>query len=104
MSEFRAGLPFSETQVEMFPCSNEAHCRARPIWIPGILNAWSIQISATVARIRGNVRSCRSGSMPLIVGEKNRCQVSLRIQRKKGNREEQKSDVFYIPPQKKLEK
>jgi len=49
-----------------------------PIWIPGILNAWSIQISATVARFRGNVRSRKSGSMPLIVGKKNKITVSSR--------------------------
>ena len=63
-------MPFLETQVEMSPFSNKAHCRAMPVWIPGILNDRSIQISATVARFRGNVRSCRSGSMPLIVGER----------------------------------
>ena len=62
-------MPFPETRAEQRPRSNGAVCRAKPVRIPGILNAWSIQISATVARFRGNVRSRWSGSMPLIVGE-----------------------------------
>ena len=69
MSEFRPVMPFPKTQVEMSPRSNRGACRATPVWKPVILNAWSIQISATVARFRGNVRSRWSGSMPLIVGE-----------------------------------
>jgi len=71
-------MPFPETRVRQRPRSNGAVCRAMPIWIPGILNAWSIQISATVARFRGNVRSRKSGSMPLIVGKKNKITVSSR--------------------------
>ena len=63
-------MPFPETRVRQRSRSNGAVCRAKPVWIPGILNAWSIQISATVARFRGNVRSRRSGSMPLIEGKK----------------------------------
>ena len=59
-------MPFPETRVRQRPRSNGAVCRAMPILIPAILNAWSIQNSATVARFRGNVRSYRSGSMPLI--------------------------------------
>ena len=59
-------MPFPETRAGQRPRSNGAVCRAMPVWIPGILNAWSIQISANVARFRGNVRSRRSGSMPLI--------------------------------------
>ena len=48
------------------PRSNGAVCREMLVWKPVILNAWAIQISATVARFRGNVRSCWSGGMPLI--------------------------------------
>ena len=59
-------MPFPETRARQRPRSNGAVCRARPVWKPVILNAWVIQISATVARFRGNERSCRSGSMPLI--------------------------------------
>ena len=59
-------MPFPETRAVQRPRSNGAVCRAMPVWIPGILNAWSIQISATVARFRGNVRSLGSGGMPLI--------------------------------------
>ena len=66
MSEFRPVMPFPKTQVEMSPRSNRGACRATLVWKPVILNDWAIQISATAARFRGNVRSCRSGSMPLI--------------------------------------
>lgn len=62
-------MPFPETRVRQWPRSNGAVCRAMPIWNPVILNAWAIQISATVVRFRGIVRSRRSGSMPLIEGE-----------------------------------
>ena len=76
MSEFRSVLPFPETRAEQRPRSNGAVCRAMPVWIPGILNVRSIQILATVARFRGCVRSRRSGSMPLIVGERMRATES----------------------------
>jgi len=63
-------MPFPETRAGQRSRSNGADCRAMPFWIPGILNAWAIQISATVARFRGNVRSYRSGSTPQIEGAK----------------------------------
>jgi len=63
-------MPFPETRAVQRPRSNGAVCREMLVWKPVILNAWAIQISATVARFRGNVRSRRSGSMPLIVGKR----------------------------------
>ena len=68
MSEFWSVMPFPKTQAGKFPYSNGAICRAMPVWKTVILNARAIQISENVARFRGRVRSCRSGSMPLIVG------------------------------------
>ncbi len=70
MSEFRPVMPFPKTQVEMSPRSNRGACRATPVWKPVILNDWAIQISASVARFRGNVRSCRAGSTPQIEKER----------------------------------
>ena len=78
-AEREAGGALSFTQsclsrklaTDSAPRSNGAVCRAMPVWKPVMLNARAIQISATIARFRGNVRSCRSGSMPLIVGERN---------------------------------
>ncbi len=55
-----------------------------------------------IARFRGNVRLYRSGSMPLIVGEKNRCQVSLRIQRKKETERNKNAMFFIFLPKKSL--
>lgn len=66
MNEFLPVMPFPKTQAEMYPRSNGAACRVKPVWKQSILNVWSIQILATVACFRGNVRSCRSGSMPLV--------------------------------------
>ena len=63
-------MPFPETRAGQRPRSNGAVCRAMPVWVPGILNVWPIQILASVARFRGNVRSCRSGSTPQIEEER----------------------------------
>ena len=63
-------MPFPETRAVQRPRSNGAVCRAMPVWKTVILNAWAIQISATVARFRGNVRSRRSGSIGLIERQK----------------------------------